>query len=129
MSLFGGISLQKVAFIHCRDSVFPRPSPGLYLSAATVRTMITTLRSEAGGEPGGPYYRRLLGADPALIDLWRAWADASGNAAQALADAIFDRARELLDAMINRFGIYDFYFHYWMGGLVMSRDSVFITGY
>jgi len=128
MALFGGITLSKVAPIHCVGDLFPRPSNGLYLDASVVRGMIQTLRTESGGQPGGPYYQALLAADPALIDLWRAWADASGASARALASDIQERARVMLDAMVNRFGIYDFNTHYWHGGLAMSRDAVFING-
>ncbi len=128
MSLFGGITLEKIATIDCEGSLFARPSPGLYLDAGAIHAMITRLRSEAGGQPGGPYFQQLLAADPALIDLWRAWADSSGVSARNLANAIFERARTALDAMVNRFGIYDFNHHYWHGGLLMSRDAVFING-
>lgn len=125
MSVRGGISLGKLARVSWDAPLFTGPANGLYLPGSALQSMIRRLRSEG---VGGPYFEALRAADPALVDLWRAWADASGGAARALADAIAQRARQALDAYVNRHGIYDFQYHYWMGGLNMGRDAVLMNG-
>ena len=44
-----------------------------------------------------------------------------------LAATIAATAHDLLDALVNGDGIYDFHFHYWHGGLEMTRQAVWIN--
>ncbi|GAB4195258.1 MAG: hypothetical protein OHK0013_01250 [Sandaracinaceae bacterium] len=125
MSALGGIHLGKLARVDWDAPLFAGEPNGLYVPRAVLGEMIGRLRSEG---VGGPYFEELQAADPALVDLWRAWADTSGDAARALADAVVERAREMLDAFVNGPGIYDFHHHYWMGGLVAERDAVVMNG-
>lgn len=125
MSLHGGFNLNKVhRYALDLPAAGTEPS-GLYLEGRTLRTMIARLRAEG---MAGAYFAELMSADPALKELWEAWADPTGREASALSREIIERARKLTNAFINGHGIYDFEHHYWHGGLIMSRDAVMING-
>ena len=120
MNLHGGINLNKV---YRYQTTFADPPGGyqpLYMNRAATASVI----ARVGSDPD--YYRRLYDAEPTarpLLDMWR---DASGRKLKELAASIADTARDLLDALVNGDGIYDFRFHYWHGGLEMSRQAIWI---
>ncbi len=128
MSLHAGINLNKLVRYGLEAGAFESPPAGLYLPGASIRQMIARLRAEAGGPSGAPYLERLRTADPALVELWEAWADTTGDAARRLAEALAARARQALDAFVNGHGIYSFHHHYWLGGVQMSRDAAVMNG-
>jgi len=121
MNLHGGINLNKV---YRYQTGFPDPPADyqpLYMDRAAVGSVIARVRSDAD------YYHRLYDAEPSarpLLDMWR---DTSGRKLMAVVDNTAKTARELLDALVNGDGIYDFRFHYWHGGLEMSRQAVWIN--
>lgn len=128
MNLHAGFSLNKLHRYELHVPAAGGEPSGLYLDGKILRNMITRLRADGQGRPQGPYFSKLLSEDPALKELWEAWADSTGHAAATLTRAIAGRARKLTNAFINGHGIYDFEHHYWHGGLIMSRDAVMING-
>jgi hypothetical protein len=121
MNLHGGINFNK-AYRYQTD--FPDPPAGyqtLYMNRAAVGSAIARVRSDPD------YSHHLYDAEPTarpLLDMWR---DTSGHKLKELAANTANTARDLLDALVNGDGIYDFRFHYWHGGLEMSRQAVWIN--
>jgi hypothetical protein len=121
MNLHGGINLNKV--YRCRTDFADPPTgyPPLFMPRAAVEAVIDRVRSDPD------YYHRLYDAEPSarpLLDMWR---DSSGRKREELAASIAATAHDLLDALVNGDGIYDFRFHYWHGGLEMTRQAVWIN--
>jgi hypothetical protein len=120
MNLHGGITLNKV---YRYQSAFADPAGGyvpLFMSRDAVNAVITRVRSDED------YYHRLYDAEPTarpLLDMWR---DDSGAKLKELGAGVSNTSRDLLDALVNGDGIYDFRFHYWHGGLEMARAAVWI---
>ena len=54
------------------------------------------------------------------------WRNTSGAKGQQIDGQIVTFAQSLLDTLVNRSGVYDFYDHYWLGGTQMSRWAIFI---
>src|SRR5262249_43419350 len=50
-----------------------------------------------------------------------------GTKARELAGMVIARSRDLADSLVNGQGIYSFHYHYWHGGLAMTRDAVVIA--
>jgi hypothetical protein len=126
MNLHGGVNLNK---IHRYDLTFPDPKRGygaLYLDGAILRRNIKKLRQDRQGPHGNGFYGYLYAAEPTVRDLLDMWADMSGTKTKGAAGAITGTARDLLNALVNGDGIYDFRFHYWHGGLEMMRKGVWI---
>ena len=125
MNLDGGINLNTV---YRYKTSFADPPAGyqqgyqpLFMRRAAVDAVIDRVRSDPG------YYHRLYDAEPSarpLLDMWR---DASGRKLEELAAGVAATAHDLLDALVNGDGIYDFRFHYWHGGLEMTRQAVWIN--
>jgi hypothetical protein len=121
MNLHGGINLNKV---HRYQTSFADPAGGygpLYMNRRAVSAMIARVQVD------DEYYRRLYGAEPTarpLLDMWR---DTSGRKLKTVVDNTAKTVGDLLDALVNGDGIYDFRFHYWHGGLEMSRQAVWIN--
>ena len=120
MNLHGGINLNKV---YRYQTAFADPAGGyqpLFMSRAAVNAVIARVRSDED------YYHRLYDAEPTarpLLDMWR---DDSGAKLKEMVAGIAATSRDLLDALVNGDGIYDFRFHYWHGGLEMARAAVWI---
>ena len=120
MDLHGGITLNKVYRI---QTDFPDPPGGyrpLYMNPAAVDALIARVRTDPAE------YHRLYDAEPSarpLLDMWR---DPTGAKIHELAAEVSGTAHDLLDALVNGDGIYNFKFHYWMGGLEMTRAAVWI---
>lgn len=133
MNLRGGINLNKV---HRVQVDYPDPKRGygtLFLDAAAVQRIIQKLREDKGGPYGKGYYHRLFEGEPSCRELLAAWANPAGGGVQKLAAEIDATARRLLDHLVQGDGIYDEHFHYWHGGLAMTRqgmllDSLLATG-
>jgi hypothetical protein len=120
MNLHGGINLNKV--YRCQTAFADPPAgyPPLFMHRDAVDAVIARVRSDPD------YYHRLYDAEPSarpLLDMWR---DPSGRKREELAANIAATAHDLLDALVNGDGIYDFRFHYWHGGLEMTRQAVWI---
>ena len=121
MNLHGGINLNKV--YRCQTA-FADPPDGyqpLFRGRAAVAPVIARVRSDPD------YYHRLYDAEPSARPLLEMWRDPSGAKLHELAGSIAATARDLLDALVNGDGIYAFPFHYWHGGLEMTRQAVWIN--
>jgi len=121
MNLHGGINLNKV--YRCRTD-FPDPFggyPPLFMHRAAVDAVIARVRTDP------KYYHRLYGAESTARPLLDMWHDPSSAKLHELAANTAATARDLLDALVNGDGIYDFRFHYWHGGLEMTRQAVWIN--
>jgi hypothetical protein len=126
MNLHAGINLNK---IHRYELDFPEPERGygaLYMNGAVVWRTIQKLRQDKTGPHGKGYYGYLYNADPTVRPLIDMWADRSGKKTKEAVSSITDTAKNLLNALVNGDGIYDFQFHYWHGGLEMMRKGVWI---
>ena len=121
MNLHGGINLNKVQRYETSYADPPEGYRLLYMDRSAVDKVIKRVRTDES------YYRFLYNAESGsrpLLDMWR---DASSLKLKALVDNTAKTAHDLLDALVNGGGIYDFHFHYWMGGLEMSRKAVWIN--
>jgi hypothetical protein len=117
MNLHGGINLNKV---YRYQTSFADPPGGyqpLFMRRAAVDALIARVRSDPAE------YRRLYDDEPTARPLLDMWAGKSSTLPQLVADT----APDLLDALVNGDGIYDFRFHYWHGGLEMTRAAVWIN--
>src|SRR5262249_50373304 len=74
------------------------------------------------------YYNFLYNAEPTARPLIDSWRDTTGSKAIGLLNQIQQDAQMMLNAYVNGTGIYSFQFQYWMGGLIMSRDALFLNG-
>ena len=127
MNLHAAINLNKVHRYVLDVDPSPAEAHGLYLDRNALVAMIRRIRADAAGPLGRGYYGHLYGAEPTLRPLWDAWADRSGRKARELAGTVIARSRDLADALVNGQGIYSFQYHYWHGGLEMTRDVVLIA--
>ncbi|MGD0362295.1 MAG: aryl-sulfate sulfotransferase, partial [Bryobacteraceae bacterium] len=121
MNLLGGINLNKVYRCPTEFADPPGAYQPLFMPRAAVDALIGRVRS------GPDDYHRLYNDEPAarpLLDMWR---DPSGAKLHELAAGIAATAHDLLDALVNGDGIYDFHYHYWHGGLEMTRQAVWIN--
>lgn len=125
MNLHGGFNLNKLHRYVLDVPGFGSTPSGLYLDGQILRDMIARLRTEGRD---GPYFTKLMADDPALKELWEAWADPTGTEAGALSNELIATALGMVNAFVNGHGIYDLEHHYWHGGLIMSRDAVMING-
>ena len=123
MNLHAGFSLNKIHRYILDVSAKPAEANGLYVDRETLVGMIQKIRADKTGPYGHGYYNHLYSDEPKLRPLWDAWADPSGTKARALAAAVIARSRDLAESLVNGQGIYSFQYHYWMGGLAMSRQE------
>jgi len=121
MNLHGGIHLNKV---HRLKLAYEDPREGyssLYMSPEVARRIAERVRTDTD------YYQYLYNAEPTarpLLDMWR---DGSGKKLKEVVGSVTGLAAKLLDALVNGDGIYNFQFHYWHGGLEMSRQAMWIN--
>lgn len=127
MNLHAGFSLNKINRYILDVPAEPVEADGLYLDRESLVGMIQKIRADKSGPHGNGYYNHLYNGEPTLRPLWDAWADASGIKAPALAAALIARSRDLVDSLVNGQGVYSFKYHYWHGGLAMSRDAALIA--
>src|ERR1019366_6579183 len=121
MNLHGGINLNKV--YRCQTA-FADPPDGTNLFSGVAPQ---SLPSSPACAPTPITNHRLYDAEPSAGPLLEMWRDPSGAKLHELAGSIAATARDLLDALVNGDGIYAFPFHYWHGGLEMTRQAVWIN--
>ena len=73
------------------------------------------------------WYRHLYSAEPTARPLLEMWRDSTGRKRRDVVSNTAAVARDLLNALENGNGIYHFRFHYWHGGLEMSRQAMWIN--
>ncbi len=121
MNLHAGINLNKV---YRYQTSFDDPPAGyrpLYMSREATAKLVQRVRTDPD------YYKQLYNAEPTARPLLDTWRDTSGQKLENVVENVTAGARNLLDALVNGDGIYDFHFHYWHGGLEMSRQAVWIN--
>jgi hypothetical protein len=119
MNLHAGINLNKVYRYPVAAELKAAAKP-LYMSASAVEK----LAARVGKDP--VYSRRLASAEASAIPMLDFWREGSFKR-RDVATQIAKLSHDFLDAMVNGNGIYDFFFHYWMGGLQMSREAIWIN--
>lgn len=122
MNLHAGFNLNK---IHRYTSDFPDP-PGGYGGLYMVRREVEALKRKLAGPRGKQFHDYLYNAEPSSRPLIDMWADRTGAKRQAAVREVRKTAADLLTSLVNREGIYSFRFHYWMGGLEMMRQGIWI---
>jgi hypothetical protein len=121
MNLHGGVNLNKA---YRWSAPFPDPPGGytsLYMNNQAMNQIIQRVQTDTN------YYNALKVAQPEIIPLLDMWRDTTGAQAQQLAAQIISVAQTFLDTLCNKSGVYDFNYHYWHGGLEMSRRAAFIN--
>ncbi|MHB9133682.1 MAG: hypothetical protein ACYDBB_21675 [Armatimonadota bacterium] len=124
MNIHAGINLNK---IYRMQLEFPDPKQGygaLYMDGKTVKKMIDTLRKDKEGPYGRGLYGYLFNAETSSRELVSMWADPTGEKLKSAVKSMGSLAKTMLDDYVNRDGIYNFHYHYWMGGLNMMRAGV-----
>jgi hypothetical protein len=119
-NLHGGINLNK---IHRLRFDFDPPAGGFgspFMDGRAMQDLIAELRRDGVGGSGA--YARALRSDSEARDLIDMWADSSGSRVGPVAERVSNFARTLLNMLVHRDGVYDYRYHYWMGGLEMSRS-------
>ena len=119
MNIHGGINLNKV---HRWSMDFPDPSGG-YGGAFMHADAMAAVRERVRSDPA--YYGWLYNADPYTRPLFDAWLDPTGKRDAAVTQVVA-AARNILENLVNRGGIYEFGSHYWHGGLTAQRYGVWI---
>ncbi len=120
MNLHGGLNLDKV---HRWTLDFPDPPEG-YGTAFMGRQGIDALKARVKDDPS--YYQWLYGNDTYTRPLFDAWRDPGREKLTVCLDQILKQSHDMLEALVNRGGIYDFSVHYWHGGLAAQRYGVWI---
>jgi len=120
MNIHGGMNLEKVSRWRLD---WPDPPEG-YGTAFMSRSGIEAIKRRIR-EDGG-YYGWHYGNDTATRPLFDAWRDPGREKLAACVSNVLKNASSMLDALVNKGGIYDFGIHYWHGGLIAQRDGVWI---
>jgi len=126
MNLHGGVNLNK---IHRLELAFADPPQGygaMFMPAEAREALIAKLRQDTKGPHAGGFHGYLYHAEPYARPLVDFWHDTSGQKVQEVVGSIDNLAHDLLDEMVNGDGIYSFPYHYWHGGLAMSRMAVWM---
>lgn len=120
MNLHGGFNLDKIS----RWTLdFPDPPGGYggaFMPAAAVADVKRRVRED------DEFYHWLSNADPGTRPLFEAWRDDTGAKRDAAVAIVRTEAHKLLDALVNDEGIYQYRYHYWIGGLTAQRYGIWI---
>lgn len=117
MNIYGGINLNKV---HRWTAEFPDPVGGydaLYVKPEVMQRLRQRIQTDDA------FYQRLYNEFPMSRHLYELLRDQTGAKARQYTATVSDLARKILDALVNKDGIYDFTYHYWHGGLHMQREG------
>jgi hypothetical protein len=120
MNLHSGIGLDQVKEL--TGGTFPDAASGygaMFMPRDKVAALIAPLRVE--GEAGRAAFERLAKKDSMNRQMFAMLGDTSGAQTRALVANAQAAARQFLDNLVNRNGIYEFAIHYWHGGLEASR--------
>jgi hypothetical protein len=120
MNIHGGINLDKVN----RWSLdFPDLKEG-YGTAFMGRAGIDTLKKRVKTEPA--YYSWLYNNDTYTRALFDSWRETGREKLTACVNETVTHARDMLNSLVNKGGIYEMSVHYWHGGLEAQRYGVWI---
>jgi hypothetical protein len=120
MNATSGINLTKMT--EYAQSGISSTFAGQLLNQQAVATMISRVRTNPS------YYTELSNADPSMRPLLDAWRDSSGVASRNLLRTLRATATDALNRYVWRDGIYDFYYHYWMGASRFAAALQLLTG-
>lgn len=120
MNRHAGLNLTKLAAM---PADFPDPPQG-FGSPFMRREALDRLRSSLRADPAR--VAAMIQRDPQARELVEFWADPSEERVGKVVQRVMATARDLVDALVNGDGIYNFRFHYWHGGLEMSRALLWI---
>jgi hypothetical protein len=118
-------SIMNLSKLHRYQLEFPDPPGGyggLYMDKKIIQQMVERLRRDRR------YAADIYDAEPSGRTLVEVWKDSSvdGHLTREAAADVQGLARRFLEALVHGDGVYDFRFHYWMGGLEMSRRALLI---
>lgn len=120
MNLHGGVSLNDIQRLTLD---FPDPPQGY--GAIYVAKEVTDARIKRMQEDED-YFRWCYNVDPYTRPLMDAWKDGTAAGMAKIMEPINTEAQGILDQLVNQGGIYGFKYHYWHGGLAMSRLLTYI---
>jgi hypothetical protein len=120
MNIHGGVNLDKV---HRWTLDFPDPPEG-YGTAFMGRKGIDSLKQRVRDDE--KYYRWLYGNDTYTRALFDAWRDPGREKLEVCIRDTLKQAQDMLEALVNKGGIYEMSVHYWHGGLTAQRYGVWI---
>ncbi|MHB9129917.1 MAG: chitobiase/beta-hexosaminidase C-terminal domain-containing protein [Armatimonadota bacterium] len=118
MNLHSGINLNKVAKYQLTFTDGARPYGARYMERSILDGIINRVRTDDA------FYGALRNAEPtygtAIVDFWR---DQTGAQTHTLALGVSTTAYNALNAYVNGDGIYQWDYHYWLGGQKMNAQS------
>jgi hypothetical protein len=123
MNLHGGINLNKIHryALNAENERGDRRVSPLYMNSAAVERVAARVHSD------DVYYRHLYNSESTARPLLDLWHEASTKRREDVVKTVSRLAHDLLDQLVNGDGIYSFTYHYWHGGLEMSRQAVWIN--
>ncbi|HOF88107.1 MAG TPA: hypothetical protein PLZ36_08405, partial [Armatimonadota bacterium] len=124
MNVHAGINLTKISRIQLDypDTKAGYGSP--FMPRTAVAAMIETLQADRRGPHGGGFHQYLFNTEPGSRELVTMWADPTGQQNSKAVTGVLETATALLNAFVNRDGIYEMATHYWHGGLAMNRIGI-----
>jgi hypothetical protein len=126
LNLHAGFNLTWLAEV---PSSFTDPPQGFgspFLPRATLDRLKAALRADTKGIHGDGLAGQLARRDPQARELIEFWADPSAARLSNVVARVSTLAHDLVEALALRDGIYNRRFHYWHGGLEMSRALLWI---
>ncbi len=115
MNLHGGVSLNDIQRLTLD---FPDPPQGygsMYVDKQVTEARVVRMRAD------DDYFRWCYNVDPYTRPLMDMWKDGTAAGLAKIMEPITSDAQGILDQLVNKGGIYGFQYHYWHGGLAMSR--------
>ncbi|MHB9132054.1 MAG: Ig-like domain-containing protein [Armatimonadota bacterium] len=123
MNIHSGINLNKVNSFVLEYPDPTQPYGQMYMERSIIQGMIDRVRADQGGPYGGGYYQYLYNAESSARPMIDMWGDVTGVKTHDCANSVNNFTTTLLDRYVNGDGVYDFSYHYWMGGVSMARQS------
>jgi hypothetical protein len=123
MNLHGAMDLSR---LNAYVLTFTDPPEGygrLFMEREILQRMMARVQDEVRrglNQYTGPYYSYLYNAEPYARPLIDMWADPTGAKARQVLTNAAGIARGYLDALVNKDGIYQPDYAYWIGGLKAS---------
>jgi len=126
MNLHAGFNLSKLAALPV-DSPDPTQDYGSpFMPRAAVDRLKAALQADKEGIHGKGLAGELARKDAYSHDLIAFWSHPSTAELAKVVSRAEQLAHDLVTALVHGDGIYNFRFHYWMGGLEMSRMLVWM---
>ena len=120
MNLHGGVNLNKIQRLTLDFPDPPRGYGSMYVDKKVTEARIARMRADKD------YFSWCYNVDPYTRPLMDAWKDGTAAGIAKVMKPINDDATGIVDQLVNKGGIYGFQYHYWHGGLAMSRLLTYI---